>query len=140
MVETSDILKAVLGAGAGSGSDEKRDKLPKPWCATVYDGRGNVVQDAKGKDIIAGFDLASAADRFADRRLFECASDCFAVIASTRMFRANGEPISTTVMRNDAIARVLKGKRPSACRKGAPSSILGFVGKAHQTRVEFSRG
>ena len=117
------------------------EKMPKPWCVTVYDCRGNVVQDSRGKDIVAGFDLASAADRFADRRLFDSEPGSYAIVNNTRMLRADDSPIlSNTVTRDDAIPRVLKGRRPSVSRKGAPPSGLSFGCKVSQTRVTFSAG
>ena len=48
--------------------------VPKNWLVTVFDAKGNIVLDKDGKEITMSFELASAADRWADRRLFDGAS------------------------------------------------------------------
>lgn len=112
----------------------------KPWLTTVYEGSGAIATklntDGEEEDLVKGFDHASDADRWADRRLFEGASDWYAVVESTVL----GSVISR-IERNDAIARILKKpKGPAIHQTGKSTKTLGFGVKAKQTRSSFSRG
>ena len=132
--EAERKLMASLDAESAGGSS-------KNWISTIFDSKGQVVLDKDGKELSMSFDLASMADRWTDRKLFESASDTFGVIQSNRLFRANGDPISTVVMRADAIARILKIKKgPMSKKTGSRDSALSFGVKAHQDHAHFSRG
>lgn len=109
----------------------------KPWTATIYNAKGEVCtrinEKGKEEDLSKTFDLSSDADRWVDRRLFDGASDWFGVI--------QGHGVESTIIREDAIARILKQKKGPATRKvGSTSSSLGFKAKAVQDRCYFSRG
>jgi hypothetical protein len=117
----------------------------KPWVATIYDAKGNVVQveNTKGEvvDLEMSFAFCHEADRWTDRRLFEGAPDWFGVVQSRILMRADGTPISTTVMRDDAIARILKKpKSPLVKKTGVNDNRLSFGVKVQQTRSHFSHG
>jgi hypothetical protein len=115
--------------------------IPKNWLGTVYDSKGNVALTDDGKEITASFALASDADRWADRKLFDNASDCFAVIEHTKIMRADGTPISTVVMRDDAISRLLKVKKqPFSKKTGSRDGKLSWGAKVQQSHAHFSRG
>jgi len=121
------------------------EKPKKPWTATIYDSKGLVAQERNSKgeivDLEMSFELASDADRWVDRRLFEGAPDWYGVIQSSVLFRADGDPIATTVMRSDAIARILKQPPKGVAKKtGVNDNRLSFGVKVHQTRSHFSHG
>jgi hypothetical protein len=112
----------------------------KPWCATIYDAAGviqtRVKEDGEVEDLVTGWDLASAADRWVDRRLFEGASDWYGVVEHTVI-----PNVSSRIERADSMARILKQAKGPTCQvKGKSTKTLGFGVKAKETRVTFSRG
>lgn len=119
----------------------------KKWVATIYNAEG-VVQtriNAKGEDeeLTKAFDLDQDANRWCDRRLFDGAPDWFGVVASTCMVDGNGDAIATVIMRQDAIARILRKPFSAPVVRQPPKggSRLSFgIKNAKTTRVEFSRG
>jgi hypothetical protein len=116
----------------------------KAYSATVYNEKHEVCQriNEKGNavNITANFDLSSEADSWADRRLIEGASDWYAVIVSNTMTGKDGLPLSLTITRDDAFARIYKQGRSAVCKGPAKSSSLKWVGKAKQDHAKFSRG
>lgn len=112
---------------------------PKAWEATVYNAKGEIQsrtkEDGEEEDLQKGFDSSSDADRWSDRRLFDGASDWFAVVRHTTM------PLETTILRDDAIARILKQPRGPAMKSQAKSAgKLSFGVKVHNDRSVFSKG
>jgi hypothetical protein len=76
------------------------------------------------------------ASRLADRKLCDRGDSVYATIVNT-----HDRPITTTIQRDDAIARVYKNPRgPAVTRTGAASSSLKFGIKAKNDRSHFSRG
>lgn len=142
-----EIAAAVMGHIIASDIQKLDDKInnppqaatPKSWIATVYNAAG-VIQtriNAKGEeeDLVKDFEMGQEADRWADRRLFEGASDWYAEVANARVNLMN------RVERSDAIARILKQpKGPSIHQKAVTTKSLGFGVKAKQDRSSFSRG
>lgn len=142
-----EIAAAVMGHIISSDIQKLDDKInnppqsatPKSWIATVYNATG-VIQtriNAKGEEeeLVKDFELGQEADRWADRRLFEGASDWYAEVANARVNLMN------RVERSDAIARILKQpKGPSIHQKAVTTKSLGFGVKAKQDRSSFSRG
>ena len=130
------IASAVLAAPKERRSD-----------ATVlgYNAKGEVQTridpQGKVKDLIDGFDTGSLAQGWADRRLFDGAPDWFAVMEHTKMFTKDGDPLSNTILRDDAIGRILKQPK-GAVMKSKPQSTskLGFGVKAKQSHAHFSKG
>lgn len=121
------------------------EKPKKNWVATIYNAKGEVCtrQNAKGEteDLEESFDNSSDADRWTDRRLFEGAPDWYGIVSHTSLINKEGEPLHTVVMRDDAIARILKTpKGPAVRRTGGSTSKLSFGVKATQDRAYFSRG
>jgi len=116
----------------------------RPWMATIYNETGEVQlrKNAKGEEeeLQQTFNLASDADRWADRRLFDGQDGWHAIVSHTSI-TIKGEPLFTKVMRGDAIARILKKPRGSV-NKSRPKSggSLSFGVKAGTTRVKFSTG
>jgi hypothetical protein len=116
----------------------------KPWMATIYDAKGEIQTriNAKGEqeDLQETFDKSSDADRWTDRRLFEGASDWFGVVSHTTI-TIKGEPLSTIIMREDAIARILqKPKGPAMKSQAKSSGKLSFGVKVSNDRAVFSKG
>lgn len=139
-VETAKAEQRLLGA-----EDEAGPSVKKPWVARIFDAKGNLVQDhnTKGelRDLEETFAMASDADRWTDRRLFEGAPDWFGVIQHTTILRADGEPITSVVMRQDAIARILKQPKGAVSKKtGSRDNKLSFGVKVSQSRCHFSHG
>jgi hypothetical protein len=137
---------------------------PKNWIATIYTAKGEVatrtkvweenvevvnaqgertikkVQKSEVEDLEESFDLSQEADRWTDRKLVEGATDCFGVITHATM-TIKGEPFSTTVTRNDAMARVLRvGKGPVMKPQAKGTGKLSFGVKVHNDRSRFSGG
>ena len=77
-----------------------------------------------------------AAQRLADRRLFQREDSVYAIIVNNY-----DRPIETNIMRGDAIARMMpRNKGPATRRTTATSSTLKWQGKAKQDRSSFSKG
>lgn len=122
---------------AQSNSGKRGTK--KPWIATVFDGQGNIATRVKNngeeEELIKGFDKSMDADRWADRRLFEGASDWYAEVDHASM------NVHTRIERADSVARILrKPKGPTIHEKGKSTRSLGFEHKAKENRFYFSRG
>lgn len=126
----------------------KLDKAPqvgtrgttKSWRATVYDAAGVIQQRVKDngdvEDLVKGFDLASEADRWADRRLFEGTHGWYAVVEHTVI-----PNVSSRIERADAMARILKQpKGPTVHVRGKSTKSLGFGVKVKESRTTFSHG
>jgi hypothetical protein len=119
--------------------------LAKNYQATIYNAKGEIQSgkdpEGKFKKLQMSFELSARAEGWADRRLFDGASDWYAIVTSTKMFRANGEPFSQVIMRVDSIARILKGsKGPAMKRKKQSSTKLGWGVKVRNDHCNFSRG
>lgn len=108
----------------------------KPWMAAIMDAQGHIVEvdgDDGPEPLAKGFEHPQEADRWADRRLFDGASDWYAVI--------EGLGTRVVIQRQDAIARILKRpKGPAVHQKGTSTKTLGFGVRAKQDRASFSRG
>jgi len=130
----SDVVKA----------DKVAEPAPRqsknPWRTTIYNAEGEVqtrvTEKGEVEDLVKGFDLGQRANEWADRRLFDGASDWYAIVQHTVL--AN---VFTRIERSDSIARILKQpKGPAIQQKGKSTKTLGFGVKAKETRVSFSRG
>jgi hypothetical protein len=123
----------------------KKEIASKAYLATVYDSKGNVCARINDKgeevDLIASFDKLADADRWADRKLFDSASDTFAVVNHLKLIDKNtGEPMATVVMRNDAISRILRGKIGAVMHRNKVSSSLSWGVHAKNDTCHFSHG
>lgn len=119
-------------------------KVHKNYLASILDVSGNVVSIIRTKDdgtkeeveLEESFDMAQQADGWVDRRLFDGASDWHGVIQHTKI-----ACLKTVVMREDAIARILKKPKAPACHtKGVSTKSLGFGVKAKGDHFHFSKG
>ena len=120
-------------------------KSTKDWIGRIFNEKGELQTriNAKGEveDLEQSFDLASAADRWVDRRLFDGAPDWYGTVEHATIKQKNGDPIRTYVDRQDAIARILKKPRgPVTPRKSQSTQKLSFGVHAKTTRVTFSHG
>lgn len=140
---TKVVLDHMIAKAANKAEEailNPKEKTPKNWVATIYNAKGEIQTRVKDNGEIAdlqeGFDKSSDADRWTDRRLFDGASDWFGVVASTTMLK-----IETIVLRDDAIARILKKPAGMVC-KSKPQSTprLGFGVKAKGDHFHFSKG
>ena len=111
-------------------------KVVKNWLACVYTAKGEPIDELE-----QSFALASDADRYIDRKLFDGMPGSFGVVSHTVIMRADGDPISTVVTRDDAIARILAKPKAGAFKKtGSRDGKLSWGVKAKQSHASFSRG
>ena len=133
IIET-DTAKAEQGMVAQAKTGTR-----KPWRTTIYNAKGEVMtrQTKDGpEDLVKGFDLGQRANEWADRRLFEGASDWYAEVQHTVLSN-----VHSRIERADSIARIMKQpKGPTIQQKGKSTKALGFGVKAKETRVTFSHG
>lgn len=118
---------------------------PKNWTATIYNAKGEVQtkinSNGETEELVKGFEKGHDADRWVDRRLFEGATDWFGVVAHSTMTTSAGDPIATTIMRDDSIARILKTPKGPVCQPPTKTtSKLGFGCKAKGDHSRFSHG
>lgn len=113
---------------------------PKNWQVIIYTAKHEVetrvTENGKIEDLIKEFDLGQEADRWCDRRLAECASDCYGIVRSEKL------GIQNTVSRDEALGRLNAPVRgPMTKKKPAPGGgRLGFGVRAKQDHCHFSRG
>lgn len=118
---------------------------PKNWIATILDSKGNVCTrvNAEGKveELVKDFEKSNDADRWCDRRLVEGAPDWYAVVQHTTMKNKDGDLLSTIILRNDAMARVLATSKGPVMKQTAKSAgALSFRPKARPDHFHFSKG
>lgn len=109
------------------------------WVASIYNSDDQLVSriNSKGdkEDLTMGFERDADGQRWADRRLFEAASDCYAEVVHVQT------QLVVVIMRDDAIARILYKPKQGAMRvKGITTKTLGFGVKCHNDRSTFSKG
>jgi hypothetical protein len=137
---------AVESAKAEDAILNPKEKAPtKNWIATIFDAEGNVCTrpNDKGEEVELkmGFDLGQRANEWADRRLFAGASDWYAVVSHTSMINKEGEPISSIIMRQDSIARILQSPKGPAMKSQAKAGgTLGNKMKVSNFVAVFSKG
>jgi hypothetical protein len=117
----------------------------KSYLATILDSEGNVCTRINDKgaevDLRESFDMGSDAERWCDRRLFDGASDWFGMVEMTKIHNSDGEPLTTIIMRQDAIARILKIKKgPVSKSKPKSTGSLSFGVKVSNSVAKFSHG
>ena len=117
-----------------------RQATPKKWEVVIYDASGAVqvlVNKGKVVELVKTFDRSQEADQWAALKLTNNgAAGWYATISLT------GTHISTRMDRDPAMDRIMNSHRPGPAfhQKSGRFGTLGFGVKAHQTRVEFSRG
>jgi hypothetical protein len=140
----SVVLSHILAADAVKGEaklrkDQEEPKKSKPWTATIFDAKGEVQTRVKEngeiEDLIKSEDNSSALERWCDRRLFDGAPDWYAVMTH------NVLNVTTTISRDQAIARILRKPTSAVCKTtGGSTSKLGFGVKAKNFVAKFSHG
>lgn len=127
-------------------ADEPSERKTKAYVARIYDSKtGEVVQvqNDKGKwvDLEESFDNGTRAEGWADRRLFDGASTWFGTVEATKLFKQDGSTFTATVLRVDAIGRILKvPKGPVMKAQKQSTGRLGFGVKCKPSHASFSRG
>ena len=111
----------------------------KKWEATLFDGTGAIqciIVKGKAVELHRSFDKAQDADQWAFNTLSRLgASDWYAMV------NLSGTHICSLIGRDEALGRLIKHKTPTAIfQKSGKGGSLGFGVKAHQSRIEFSRG
>jgi hypothetical protein len=130
-----DLLKAKESAEKA----EKAPKTRKPFTACVRDGSGAVLVNEEGKEIRQSFDLPQRAQDWCDRRLLECAPECFGEIVHNTAHNPNHA--TDLITRDEAMARLFKTPRTPVMKAQKQSqSKLGFGVKAHPSVAKFSHG
>lgn len=121
-------------------------KSEKPYVVSILDEKGNICtrlnEEGEEVELRQGFATDGEAHGWADRRLFEGASDWHATIAATKLRGKDGGILMVHILRDDAIARLLRAPKQASMRKvgGATSGKLGFGVKAVGDRFHFSKG
>jgi hypothetical protein len=116
-----------------------------PWMATIYNAAGEiqtrVKEDGDIEDLQKGFEKSSDADRWVDNRLFDGAPDWYGVVAHTSIINRQGDPLSTIILRDDAIARKLKMPKGAVMKAHSQTTDkLKFGVKVKNDRAVFSKG
>lgn len=124
---------------------QPEEKTPKGYVATVYNAKGEVIQEknsvGKVVDLTDSFDNGQRASDWCDRRLFDQSPGCFAVVVSTKLFKKNGDAFTATILRDDAIGRIEKKKKgPVMKAKPKETGRLSFGVKAKESKASFSHG
>lgn len=127
-------------------ADEPSARKTKAYVARIYDSKtGEVVQvqNDKGKwvDLEESFDNGTRAEGWADRRLFDGSPTWFGTVEATKLFKQDGSTFTATVLRVDAIGRILKvPKGPVMKAQKQSTGRLGFGVKCKPSHASFSRG
>jgi len=140
-IQNAVLTHMILLANKELEATEGKVIIPskKVWKAKILDGRGNICvrikENGEAEELDRSFEHASEADRWVDRNLVECGSDCHGEIDHATM------NIHTIVLRQDAMARVFKAKKgPTIHHKSKTTATLGFGVKCSQDRASFSKG
>lgn len=143
------VLAHMLGQDIAKG-EAQMDKAArtgegKPYLSTVYDSKGNICtrinDEGNEVELVQDFERLSDAANYADRKLFDGAPDWFAVIQHLKLIdKETNEPMATIVMRDEAIARVLRGKAGAVMHRNRSSSALTWKPKVKESRCHFSHG
>lgn len=133
-------LMAVAALQIEQSAEKSEEiKSSKAWSVSVFDQSGKIavrmLETGETEELSKNFDLASAADRWADLRLFEGAAGWYAVITHSSL------KVETVVQRDDAMARILKKPRsPVMHQPKQGTRALSFRPKVSEDRPRFSHG
>lgn len=114
-------------------------KISNSWICTILNPQGEVCTRVKDngevEDLVKSFDDSSSADRWADRRLFlDSFPDWYAEIVHSNL------PVKTTILRDDAVSRMMKKKLGPVMHVRSQNKTVGFGSKCKESRSVFSRG
>ena len=148
-----EVLKSVvLGYTLSKQANQIEERMareatarePKNWLATIYDQDGNICvrvkDDGEEETLQKEFDHPQDADGWTDRRLFDGESDWYGVVSHTTKTTKEGDPISFVIMRQDAMARILKSKKGPVIKKLGGDGKLSFGTKVKESHAKFSHG
>lgn len=115
------------------------------WLVLIVDSRNELqiryTASGKPEELRKLFDKSGDAERWAQRKLVECASDCLAIVQSTRMMARDGNPLTLKITRDQAMGKQFpKAKSPAVKVTISKSAPLSFPWKVKETRVTFSGG
>lgn len=133
------IMISAINSARNSAEKAQASGSPdKPYLANVYDADGKIVEvkNAEGElvELSKAFALPQEAERWCDRRLEECASDCRGEVIATHM-----NMMVSHISRVEALGRLLKQRGGSTGGK-APSGNLSWGVKAKPSKSTFSHG
>jgi len=138
------VLAHLLASQQDKAFVEAAPRVYRHWVVTIFNGDGEMVsvqKDGKSLDLQEEFEKPQDADRWADRRLFDGESDWFAVVQHATQLNKHGELLSTTILRQDSIARILSKKSGPAVKSSSKSSgKLGWGVKSRPSHAKFSHG
>lgn len=119
----------------------------KPWEATIYDADGNVVikihpETGKESTLEEKFAKPQDADGWVDRRLVQGSEGWFGVVVNHTLQSKEGDSLSRTILRGDAMARTFGARKPNpVCKSNAKASgKLSFGVKSKPSVSKFSHG
>lgn len=126
---------------------EPATSASKPWEATIYDADGNVVfkkhpETGKESALESKFAKPQEADGWVDRRLVEGSEGFFGVVVNHTLQSKEGDSLSRTILRGDAMARTFGARKPNpVCKSNAKASgKLSFGVKSKPSVSKFSHG
>jgi hypothetical protein len=133
-----DKLLAELSIDRPAQTSGRQARQGK-WQAVIYDQTGAIqmqVVNGKAKELAQTFDKSQQADQWAYNKLAKTAPGWYAEVS------LSGSKTCTTIDRDTAIDMIYGNHRPFPVThtKSGRFGTMGFGVKAHQTRVEFSRG
>jgi len=128
-----------------SASESGEGKTSKAYLAIIWNSKGEIQQaedsNGKMKDLRQSFDKSTQAESWVDNRLFNGSPDWFGTIEATKLFKQDGSVFTATVLRVDAIGRVLKApKGPVLKAQKKSGGRLSFGVKCKESKASFSRG
>lgn len=129
-----DVAKAETAMAKAQQSETSEN-----WMVQILDSKGQVCvrlkDNGEEEDLERGFEKASDAARWTDRRLEQGMPDWHGEITHTPTNRVE------IILRADAMSRILRAKKgPVTPRKSQSTQTLGFRTHVKQSRVTFSRG
>lgn len=125
--ETRKAEAAMSKAQEGGGSR-------KPYLGEIRSKDGLILHEQ-------AFNTPQECEGWLDRRLFEGEPECFGICTAQYLLDKHGDPMTIVILRQDAIARILKkGKTPIMKSKPKSTNSLGFGVKVSQSVARFSRG
>ena len=142
---TNHMIMVEINKGEAAMAAREEVAEPKNWIATIYTAKGEIAtkKDIHGKvvDLQEQFDIPQDADRWTDRRLFDGECTWYGIVSHTKIVNKDGDPLSTIVMRTDAIGRILaKKKGPVVKGESKGNGKLGFGVSCKQSVAKFSHG
>ena len=137
-----EVRKVVLAhhlAEEAAKAEAAMNRSQEPKTPKNYQGE---IRTAEGALVLEkGFDTPQDCERWLDRKLVDGEPNCYGIATATHLHNQAGEPLSTIIMRGDAIARTLRSKKGAVMKAHSKSAgRLSFGVKVKQSHASFSRG